>query len=380
MAIEHWLRLTYTDGLGPVLTRRLIEHAGSAEAACDAGTALLRQVEGIGASKAGSIVASLRESTDLARAELDRAAAKQYRLLCPDDAEYPTLLKQISDPPGVLYVRGTLEPRDLNGMAIVGSRRCSIYGREQADRFGSLLAGAGFTVMSGGARGIDTAAHRGAMQCTGGRTFAVLGCGLDIAYPPENESLLRQIAERGAVVSEYPIGTPPLAENFPRRNRIISGVSRGVLVIEADVRSGALITARVAADDHNRPVMALPGRVDNAMSAGPHALIRDGATLVTNLEEILEALGPLSQLAAEAVEPSLFESPSEAVAKPRATVATLSARQETLVGHLSEDPITVDAIVDRSGFEVGVVLQELTFLTLKGVVKRGDGQTYARKR
>src|SRR5262249_38618585 len=176
----------------------------------------------------------------------------------------------------------------------------------------ALLAGAGITVVSGGARGIDSAAHRGAMSHAQGRTIAVLGSGVDVPYPPENAKLFQEIAQRGAVISEYPLGTPPLKDNFPRRNRIISGLSRGVLVVEADERSGALITARLACDDHGRPVFALPGRVDNKMSAGPHRLIRDGATLVRSLEDIIEGLGPLPH---GAVEPTL---PVETDAAPHA--------------------------------------------------------------
>src|SRR5690606_27078295 len=237
------------------------------------------------------IQAALRRAADAAAHELEQARALGVTLLSLEDADYPPLLREIPNPPLVLYMKGDLQPRDLNAVAIVGSRKCSHYGREQAERFGSLLAGAGVTVISGGARGVDSAAHRGAIRHPDGRTIAVLGCGIDITYPPENQSLFEQIAARGAVISEYPIGTQPLAENFPRRNRIVSGMSRGVLVIEADTRSGALITARQAADDHNRPVMAIPGRVDNPLSAGPHALIRDGATLVTSLEDILDALG-----------------------------------------------------------------------------------------
>ncbi|HEY1628624.1 MAG TPA: DNA-processing protein DprA, partial [Tepidisphaeraceae bacterium] len=253
------MQLTLTDGLGPILTRRLIDAAGSAEAACASSAALLRSIEGIGSAKSSQIHNSIRKSADEAQRELDRAEKIGVSIICPDDEIYPTLLRDIPDPPGVLYVKGSLEPRDLNSLAIVGSRRCSFYGREQAERFAALLAGAGLTVVSGGARGIDSAAHRGAMSHLQGRTIAVLGCGIDQVYPPENASLFEQIAQRGAVMSEFAIGTPPIAENFPRRNRIVSGMSRGVVVIEADERSGALITARQACDDHGRPVFALPG-------------------------------------------------------------------------------------------------------------------------
>jgi DNA processing protein len=264
--------------------------------------------------------------------ELDRAAAAGIKIVPRDDDGYPPLLQEIPDPPPVLYVKGTIEPRDLNALAIVGSRRCSFYGREQSERFAALLAGAAITVVSGGARGIDSAAHRGALSHPNGRTIAVLGSGIDVPYPPENTKLFEQIAERGAVISEYSLGTPPVAENFPRRNRIVSGISRGVLVVEADDRSGALITARQACEDHGRPVFAVPGRVDNKLSSGPHRLIREGATLVTCLEEIVEGLGPLPQSvqepigAAEApeistlqtVEPETGSNPIERTERPAA--------------------------------------------------------------
>jgi DNA processing protein len=379
----HWLQLSLTEGIGPILTHRLVELTGSAEAACGASAGQIRQVEGIGTKKAESICRSLRAAAAPAEQEIAKAGEMGVTILSRDDEQYPVLLRSIPDPPLVLYVRGAMEPRDLNGVAIVGSRKCSYYGREQAERFAALLAGAGFTVISGGARGTDSAAHRGAMSHPQGRTIAVLGSGVDRPYPPENKALFDQIATRGAVISEYPLGTPPLADNFPRRNRIISGMSRGVLVTEAAERSGALITARQACDDHGRPVFAMPGRVDNPMSAGPHQLLRDGAVLAAGLDDILNNLGPLP---AEAHEVGLFEDVAPAVAEtsnpPELQEAALglSARQQQILEHLAHDSMNVDLIIETSGLDASVVLQELTFLTLKGLVKRVDGQTFARRR
>jgi DNA processing protein len=376
MGREHWLRLALTAGIGPILIRRLIDKAGSAEAACTASTSLLQSIEGIGSAKASSIRASMQAVDVLA--ELARCEKIGVDIISPDDAVFPTLLTQIPDPPAVLYVKGTIEPRDLNSIAIVGSRKCSYYGREQSERFAALLAGAGFTVVSGGARGIDSAAHRGALSHPQGRTIAVLGSGIDVPYPPENVDLLQMISARGAVMSEYPLGTPPVRENFPRRNRIVSGLSRGVLVIEADERSGALITARQACDDHGRTVFAVPGRVDQSTSAGPHKLIRDGAVLTTCIEDILENLDPLPQAA---MENSLFE--PVASVKPQAAVAeklpiSLSERQQLIFTHLGVDPLNVDGLIERTALTAQDVLQELTLMSLKGIIRRVDGQSYVR--
>lgn len=389
MPLKHWLQLSLTDGVGPVLARRIIESAGGVAPAVEASAALLRQVEGIGPAKAARIHQSLRDAKAAAEREITLAARLGVSIICPDDETFPVLLRTIHDPPLVLYVKGAFEPRDLNALAIVGSRKCSFYGREQAERFAALLAGSGFTVVSGGARGIDSAAHRGAMSHPRGRTVAVLGSGLDVPYPPENAGLFEQIAAegRGAVVSEFALGTPPNKENFPRRNRVVSGMSRGVLVVEADEKSGALITARVACDDHDRPVFALPGRVDNPLSAGPHLLIRDGAALVTKLDDIIDGLTPLPQ---HATEPSLFPEPvadngglqqHEPAASRAAAASTdgLSERQQLIVAQIGADPADADTIADRTALPVHVVLQELTFLSLKGQLRRVDGQTYARR-
>ncbi len=391
MAALHWLRLALAKGVGPVTLKRLLEAAGSAEAACEASISLLRSLDGIGRVKAEQIHASLKASADEAPRELERVERIGAMLVAFDDPIYPALLRSIHDPPPVLYVRGSLEPRDLNSFAIVGSRGCTYYGREQAHRFAAMLATCGFTITSGGARGVDSAAHRGALTDPAGRTIAVLGCGVDVVYPPENTQLFEQIMQNGALVSEYPIGTQPLAENFPRRNRIVSGMSRGVLVIEADERSGALITAHTACEQ-NRTVFALPGRIDNRMSAGPHALIRDGAILVTGVQDVLDGLTPLPADVHDLADPVLFAPPSETAEeetrfedRPRPSrppiestqaKVPVTARQEQILSAIDEEATSVDTIVDRTSLPAHVILQELTILSLKGLIKRADGQSY----
>ncbi len=376
MALRHWLQLALTEGIGPILIGRLVEATGNVEAACAASGALLRSVEGIGSVKSNEISEALRRAEKEVDAELARCEAAGVNLICREDGEYPELLKSISDPPVVLYVRGTLEARDLNAVGVVGSRRCSNYGREQAVRFGAVLAGAGVGVVGGGGRGIESAAHRGAIAATEGRTIAVLGCGVDVAYPPENKALFEEISQRGAVISEFAMESPPLKENFPRRNRIISGMSRGILVVEADIRSGALITARLAGEDHGRPVFALPGRVDNAMSAGPHELIRDGATLVRGLEDILDGLGPLPH---GAVVGETAETP--VVGEPKRVEAVIAGteEQDRIMCCVNEEPVSVDDIIARSELDAEIVLRELTMMSLRGMVRRVEGQKYVKR-
>jgi DNA processing protein len=380
VASRHWLQLSFAQGLGPVLIRRLVERTGSAEAACCASQRQLADVPRIGPAKAATLSTSIRAARDRVTAELDRVGEIGAELLTPDDEAYPLLLRDLPDAPVVLWCLGRLEARDLNAMSIVGTRRPSQYGQEQARRFAAAMAVRGVTIVSGGAYGVDTHAHRGALSCRDGRTIAVLGCGVDVPYPPENELLLSELAEgRGAILSELPMGTPPRADHFPRRNRIISGVSRGVLVIEAAERSGALITARNAADDHGRPVFAVPGRIDNPMSAGPHGLIRDGATLTLSPDDVLDNLGPLP---AEAYEPAPSDAPLfDSTSTPKSTglPPVNEAERSVLAALDAGDSIGADALCDRTDLPASTVRTALTMLTIKGLVVRTGGDRYARK-
>ncbi len=239
------------------------------------------------------------------------------------------------------------------------------------------------TIVSGGAFGVDTAAHRGTLAATGGRTIVVLGCGCDVAYPAENEQLFADVADgRGAVLSELPPGTQPRREHFPRRNRIISGLSRGVLVVEAAARSGALITARVAADDHNRPVFALPGRIDNPVAAGPLGLLKDGARLALSPDDVLEHLGPLPQSTRSIPtrEPDLFRPPApQPVATPKPVVEA-SDDERLILDAIQTETLGPDELCDRTGLPAAKVQSLLTMLSLRGLVSRTSSNTFSAKR
>jgi DNA processing protein len=276
------------------------------------------------------------------------------------DDDYPRLLREIPSPPLVLYVRGSLLPADEVAVAIVGTRRVTNYGREMSRRLASELASAGVTIVSGLARGVDGVAHQATLDA-GGRTIAVLGCGLDTIYPPEHRGLAERISGSGALVSEFPLGTGPEAANFPVRNRIISGLSLGIVVIEAPMKSGALITANFAAD-HGRTVLAVPGSALSSNSAGTHQLLRDGATIATNGSDVLEAL----DLGTRQIEMDV-----------RQTLPASDLERSVLV-FLGNEPKHIDEIALESGFQIGMLSAQLLQMQLKGLVRNVGTQHYVR--
>jgi len=340
------LRLSLVSGIGPRIRKLLLERFGSPSAVFAAAPADLRCVQGVGAE--------LTRRIAVAREEIDV------------QADYPRALREIDDPPGILFLRGELLPQDALAIAVVGSRHATQYGLAQAERLAGSLARAGFTIVSGLARGIDAAAHRGALAA-GGRTLAVLGSGLLNLYPPEHAELAEQIWNQGAVMSEAPPRSPPLSGAFPQRNRIITGLSLGVLVVEASTKSGALISARHAMEQ-NREVFAVPGRVDNRMARGCHRLIRDGAKLVETADDILEELGPLAA-PAERGDGEAIHHPAELL---------LNELEQKVLAAITSDPSTIDAVVVASGLPTGQVLSTISVLEMRRLVRRISGNSIAR--
>jgi len=365
--VREYLRLILADGVGSKTFAKMIQAFGDVSSAIDIGPAGWKRVDGIGPKKLQALMDVTEAMID---DELAEVAARGARVLCMEDPEYPPALKTIYDPPPVLFIRGRLDRQDAVGMGIVGSRRCTHYGSEQAHRFGGLLARAGFAVISGGARGIDTAAHRGAIAHSG-RTVAVMGCGLNACFPSENEELFERIVadDCGALLSELPMRTAVLAGNFPTRNRIISGMSLGTLVVEAALPSGAMITAREAAEQ-GREVFALPGHVDSPCSAGTHQLLRDGAHLTVDLDDILNALGDVGESVREE------EEKTEALPAP----TNLTETEQALYDALEAGERSLDELVRDTALPVGSAAAAMTMLSLKGTILQKPGNVFVRKR
>ena len=348
-----WLRLTLIPGIGGETQRKLLAAFGLPEAVFAAGRLAARSVAGDRAD--------LLFDFDNGDA-VDRAIAWSEQpgqhIITLADAGYPPALLEIPDPPNVLYVRGNIALLHRRGLAIVGSRNATPQGMQTAEAFGKALAGRGLSIVSGLALGIDAAAHRGALAA-GGDTVAVIGTGADRIYPARNRELALAIAEQGAIVSEFPLGTPVMAANFPRRNRIISGLSRGVLVVEAAPESGSLITARLAAEQ-GREVFAIPGSIHSPVARGCHQLIKQGAKLVETAADILDELGE------DASPPT---TPGHAPA---------NEPESALLAALGHDPCPLDDLVERTGSSAELLLPELLDLELSGLVAALPGNRYQR--
>ena len=347
-----WLRLTLTPGIGGETQRKLLAAFGLPEAIFAAGHPAVRGVVG---SKADLLFNF--DPAEIVDRSMDWAEQPGQHILTLADSSYPQALLEIPDPPSLLYVRGNPALLQKRGLAVVGSRNATPQGLQTAETFARALAGKGFSIISGLALGIDAAAHRGALAADG-ETIAVIGTGADRVYPARNKDLAVAIAERGAIVSEFPLGTPAVAANFPRRNRIISGLSRGVLVVEAAPESGSLITARLAAEQ-GREVFAIPGSIHSPVARGCHKLIKQGAKLVETAQDILEEFGNHS-------EPCL-----------RPELASV-AEDNAILKALGHDPCALDDLLERTGLGADLLLGELLTLELDGLIATLPGNRYQR--
>ncbi len=362
---EALIALNMLPRIGPIRVGRLMERLGSATAILGAPLSKLQQCHGISDDLA-KIIHRWQDHTDLS-GELTRLQERGITLLSPEDPNWPAPLREISDAPLVLYVWGELTAQDNHAIAMVGSRRTTNYGRSCAQKLAFQIAGAGYTVISGLARGIDTAAHEGAVAAKG-RTVAVLGSGLAQLYPPENMPLAERIADgHGAVVSEFSLLTPPDQQTFPQRNRIVAAWCSGLLVVECPARSGSLITANLASD-YGRQVYAVPGPIDRTSSDGCNALIRAGATLITDGTQILD---DLSLLPLQSAPP---QTPDPAPAAP----VDLSSAETTLLALLDREERQIDELIDTSGLPAAQVSSTLLQLEMKRLVKQLPGSYFIR--
>lgn len=362
---EALVALNLIEGIGPVRVRQLLEHFGEPAAVLGAGRGQLRQARGIGEETAEAIV-NWEKTVDLA-GELKRISEFGCRIVTQADEEYPPLLKEIYDPPIVLYVKGQLLPKDKNAVAMVGSRHATHYGLEVARKLGFQLAYLGVTVVSGGARGIDTAAHQGALNAKG-RTVCVLGTGINIVFPPENVELFERIAANGAVITQFPFNRPADKQSFPIRNRIVAGMTLGAVVVETGLNGGAMITANFATE-YGRQVFAVPGRIDSPGSKGCHELIKRGAKLCEGAEDILsefEYLFPATNRP---------PSPAETGVLP---ALDLSPNEQIVFELISKDETPVDELIQRSGLPPSAVSVAVLGLEMKRLVRQLPGKLYVR--
>ncbi len=347
--LKQLVAVNLVEGIGPIKLKKLLFELGSIEA----------------------VAQRLNAPLDKAEEEIRNAAEKKLKIFSYEDERYPEILKQIHDPPIVLYIRGELKPEDSNSIAIVGTRKPTPFGLEVAKRFARELAGLGITIVSGLAFGIDAAAHAGALEA-GGRTIAVLGSGVDRITPAGNRELGFDILEKGgAIVSEYPLGAEPGAWSFPRRNRIISGLSRGVIVVEGGYESGAMITAKLAIEQ-GREVFAVPGNIGSETSRGPHWLIKQGAKLTESIDDVLDELGNVIKVN----RPNDFNRELILGYTNKKTLPDMLPNEAKIYALLSSEPKQIDEIVNDSGLEVQNVSSILMLLEIKGLVKPLPGKYF----
>ena len=362
---EAFIALNMIEGVGPVRARSLLEHFGDAPKILAASQSELSRVRNIGADTAEKI-SSWEKSVDLA-GELKRIADFGCHVLISSDENYPSSLREIYDPPLVLYVKGAITAQDKNSVALVGSRQTTHYGIETARKLAYQLAYTGVTVVSGGARGIDTAAHQGALSAKG-RTIAVLGTGINLIFPPENAELFERIATNGAIVTQFPFNRPADKQSFPIRNRIVAGMTLGTVVVEANLSSGALITANFATE-YGRQVFAVPGRIDSPRSKGCHDLIKKGAKLCEGVEDILtefEYLFPGSNRPASVGETGVLPA------------LELSENERLVYDALTKEESSIDEVIRKTGLPSSAVSVALFSLEMKRAVKQLPGKLFVR--
>jgi DNA processing protein len=364
-----WLALTMTQGIAARLSAKLLDEFGSPD---EVFRAPLRQLEGCNLPAA--VAQAVHNKAAFKRAEKELAAIRgieNLRLVSRTDPEYPPTLLEIYDPPALLYVRGNAEVLTQVSIGVVGTRKPTLYGTQMAERLGRELAARGLVVVSGLARGVDAISHQGAMA-VGGRAIGVLGTGVNVCYPKENKKLYEKVLERGAIISEFPLGTHPAPENFPIRNRIVAGMPVGVVVVEGAQYSGSLITARLAME-FGREVFAVPGNVTQPVSFAPNQLIRQGAKLVTNGEDVIEDLPtPIRAALVRAEAP-------EAEQRNLLAAACLNTSEKKIYELLTTDqPVHIDDIMERSGLNSSDVLATLFDLEMKGIVRQLPGKQFAK--
>jgi DNA processing protein len=356
--LQYWLALHSIPDVGPVVARRLVSAFGSPEQIFRVRLGELKKVEGVGENRARRIAGFNR--WDVVSRQIEEAEKMNVSLLHIHSPDYPDRLRQIHGAPIVLYVKGTLEQADKYAVAMVGSRSSTSYGMDVAERIAYRLASSGLTVVSGMARGIDTVSHEGAVRA-GGRTIAVLGSGIDVPYPASNRGLMTAVASSGAVVSEFPFGTAPNKENFPRRNRIISGLSLGVIVIEATLDSGSLITVGYALEQ-GKEIFAVPGSIHSRNSRGTNDLIKKGARLVECAEDVIDELGPLLK---------------GILKEDERSIPAMNEDEKALHNSLSAEPRHIDTITREINMTTGKALSVLLHLELKGLVRQTEGKHFS---